>query len=100
MIFLFILLFFCVFFGANAYIYVRLIQVLPVLSTYTKILVGACMGIATCGVFLSIALHHNELPAVLSFGLFNVGAVWLVFLLYIVLALIVFDGIAWIGPYR
>ena len=103
MIYLFILLFLGVLFGANAYIYVRLIHTLPILSTAVKILIGVCMAIATCGVFLSIALRSSGLPAVLSRGLFQVGSVWLVFLLYMVLTLLVVDAIAWVGlriPYR
>ena len=103
MIYLFILLFLGVLFGANAYIYVRMIQALPALSTEAKVLIGVCMAIATCGVFLSIALRSGGLPAVLSRGLFQVGSVWLVFLLYMVLALLVTDAIAWMGlkiPYR
>ena len=103
MIYLFILLFLGVLFGANAYIYVRLIHTLPILSTAVKVLIGVCMAIATCGVFLSIALRSSGLPAVLSRGLFQVGSVWLVFLLYMVLTLLVVDAIAWVGlriPYR
>ncbi len=103
MIYLFILLFLGVLFGANAYVYVRMVQSLPALSMAAKILIGVCMAIATCGVFLSIALRSSELPAVLSRGLFQVGSVWLVFLLYMVLALLVADAVAWMGlkiPYR
>lgn len=103
MIYLFILLFLGVLFGANAYIFARIAQALPALPMAVKILIGVCMAIATCGVFLSIALRSSGLPAILSRGLFQVGSVWLVFLLYMVLALLVTDTIAWMGlkiPYR
>ena len=103
MIYLFILLFLGVLFGANAYIFARIAQALPALPMAVKILIGVCMAIATCGVFLSIALRSSGLPAMLSRGLFQVGSVWLVFLLYMVLALLVTDTIAWMGlkiPYR
>ena len=103
MIYLFILLFLGVLFGANAYIFARMVQALTALSMAVKVLIGVCMAIATCGVFLSIALRSSGLPAVLSRGLFQVGSVWLVFLLYMVLALLVVDVVAWIGlriPYR
>ena len=103
MIYLFILLFLGVLFGANAYIFARMAQALPALSTEAKVLIGVCMAIATCGVFFSIALRSGGLPAVLSRGLFQVSSVWLVFLLYMVLALLVTDAMAWMGlkiPYR
>lgn len=103
MIYLFILLFLGVLFGANAYIFARMAQALPALPMAAKLLIGVCMAIATCGVFLSIALRSSGLPAVLSRGLFLVGSVWLVFLLYMVLILLVADAVAWMGlriPYR
>ena len=103
MIYLFILLFLGVLFGANAYIFARMVQALTTLSTAAKVLTGVCMAIATCSVFLSIALRGSGLPAVLSRGLFQVGSVWLVFLLYMVLNLLVVDVVAWMGlriPYR
>ena len=103
MIYLFILLFLGVLFGANAYIFARMVQALTTLSTAAKVLTGVCMAIATCSMFLSIALRGSALPAVLSRGLFQVGSVWLVFLLYMVLALLVVDVVAWMGlriPYR
>ena len=103
MIYLFILLFLGVLFGANAYIFARMVQALPALPTAVKVLIGVCMAIAACGVFLSIALRSSGLPAALSRGLFQAGSVWLVFLLYMVLVLLVVDAVAWIGlriPYR
>ena len=103
MIYLFILLSLGVLFGANAYIFARMAQALPALPMAVKVLIGVCMAIATCGVFLSIALRNTGLPAVLSRGLFHTGSVWLVFLLYMVLILLVADVVAWVGlkiPYR
>lgn len=95
MFILVILLFLGVLFGANAYIYARLVQALPALPMMAKVLIGVCMGIATCGVFLSIALRGSALPAMLSRALFQVGSVWLVFLLYMVPALLVVDVLTW-----
>ena len=64
MIYLFILLFLGVLFGANAYIFARMAQALPALPMAVKVLISVCMAIATCGVFLSIALRSSGLPAV------------------------------------
>jgi len=90
-----LLLFLGVLFGANAYIFVRLVQALPTLPMVAKVLVGVCMGVATCSLFLSILLRGSTMPAALSRGLFQVGSVWLVFLLYMVIALFVVDVAAW-----
>lgn len=90
-----ILLFLGVLFGANAYIFVRLMQAVPMLPLIMKVSIGICMGVATCGLFFSIALRNSGLPMVLSRGLFQVGSVWLVFLLYMVLALLMVDVAAW-----
>ena len=98
-----ILLFLCVLLGANTYFFVRLVQSLPVSSMAAKVMICACIGIATCGVFLSIALRSSGLPALFSRGLFHLGSVWLLFLLYMVLTLLVVDAVAWMGlriPYR
>lgn len=93
---LILILFLGVLFGANAYIFVRLVQALPTLPMVAKVLVGVCMGVATCSLFLSMALRGSAMPAALSRGLFQVGSVWLVFLLYMVLALLLVDVAAWL----
>lgn len=90
-----LILFLGILFGANAYIFVRLIQALPALPISIKILIGICMAVATCGLFLSIALRSSGLPAAFSRGLFQMGSVWLVFLLYMVIALLVVDVASW-----
>ena len=103
MFILVLILFLGVLIGANVYIFIRLVQALPTLPMVAKVLVGVCMGVATCSLFLSMALRGSAMPAALSRGLFQVGSVWLVFLLYMVLTLLVVDAVAWIGlriPYR
>lgn len=90
-----LILFLGILFGANAYIFVRLVQALPALPISIKILIGICMAVATCGLFLSIALRSSGLPAAFSRGLFQMGSVWMVFLLYMVIALLVVDVASW-----
>lgn len=90
-----LILFLGILFGANTYIFVRLIQALPTLPMVVKVLVGVCMGVATCSLFLSMALRGSGLPAAFSRGLFQIGSVWLVFLLYMVIALLVVDVASW-----
>lgn len=96
MLILVIVFFTTILFGANAYIFVRLVQSLPTMPMSVRVLVAVCMAVATCGLFLSIALRGCALPSSLSRGLFQLGSVWLVFLLYMVLSLIVVDVAAWL----
>lgn len=94
--FVLVLLFFAaVLFSANSYIFVRLMQAIPSITLLNKILVGICMALATCSLFISMALRDSLLPAVLTRGLFQIGSVWLVFLLYMVLALLMVDVARW-----
>ena len=65
MFILILILFLGVLFGANAYIFVRLVQALPTLPMVAKVLVGVCMGVATCSLFLSMALRGSAMPAAL-----------------------------------
>lgn len=96
MLILVLLLFTAILFWANAYIFVRLVQTMPVLPSQARVLVAVIMAVATCGLFLSIALRGSALPAIFSRGLFQISSVWLVFLLYMVLSLLVVDVAAWL----
>ena len=76
----------------NIYIFVRALQTLSGLSLGWKVVFSLGYWLATLALVLSIfVLRHIEIPEVLSQGLFNIGSVWLVFTLYMVLALLVTD---------
>ena len=96
MLIVLLLLFGVILFGANAYIFIRLMQALPAMPTTIKVLTGVCMGMATCALFFSMVLRDSGLPAPFSRGLFLMGSVWLVFLLYMVFALLIVDVSAWL----
>ena len=76
----------------NIYIFVRALQTLSGLSLGWKVVFSLGYWLAALALVLSIfVLRHIEIPEVLSQGLFNIGSVWLVFTLYMVLALFVTD---------
>ena len=76
----------------NIYIFVRALQTLSGLSLGWKVVFSLGYWLAALALVLSIfVLRHIEIPEVLSQGLFNIGSVWLVFTLYMVLALLVTD---------
>ena len=76
----------------NIYIFVRALQTLSCLSLGWKVVFSIGYWLAALALVLSIfVLRHIEMPEVLSQGLFNIGSVWLVFTLYMVLALLVTD---------
>ena len=76
----------------NIYIFVRALQTLSGLSLGWKVVFSLGYWLAALALVLSIfVLRHIEMPEVLSQGLFNIGSVWLVFTLYMVLALLITD---------
>lgn len=77
--------------GANVYIYVRLFQAVPPVGTGVRIAVAAGLVLLSLTFIASMMLRHVELPAWLSQGLFRFGAVWLLFLLYMIPALVLTD---------
>lgn len=90
--FLYILLFVLLLMvGANVYIYVRLFQTLPPVGTGVRVAVGIGLFLLSLIFVASMMLRHSELPAWLSQGMFRFGAVWLLFLLYMIPALALTD---------
>lgn len=76
----------------NIYIFVRALQTLSCLPLGWKAVFSLGYWIAALALVLSIfVLRHVEIPEPLSQGLFTIGSVWLVFTLYMVLALLVTD---------
>ena len=76
---------------ATGYVCVRLQQALPPLPLVMRIaivLVLYALSLSFVAVFL---FRHFDMPDWLSKGISNVGSAWLVFLLYLVLALLVAD---------
>ena len=77
--------------AANAYIYIRALQMLATGSTLTKILFSIIFWAVALALFISIGLRDATLPATLAKAMFSIGSVWLVFTLYMTLTLLACD---------
>lgn len=75
----------------NIYIFIRALQAFSGIPTIGKLLFSACYWTAALSLVISMFARNVELPELLSKGLFSIGSVWLVFTLYMVLALLVTD---------
>ena len=84
--------------GGNAYIFVRALQQMSGAPMWVRVLFGAIYWLAAVSLFVAMGLRHSTLPATVSRTLFSVGSVWLVFTLYMVIALIVCDLAHWAAP--
>lgn len=81
----------CVYVGATAYIYLRLVQSLPTMPLTARIGLGVVVAFLAMAMFLAIGLRNVALPEVVHKFLFDAGSVWMVFMLYMTLSLIVAD---------
>ena len=75
----------------NVYIFVRAIQMLSGLSLAWKLPLSLGYWLAAFALVISLFSRNVEMPELLSRGLFSLGSVWLVFTLYMVLALLATD---------
>ena len=75
----------------NVYIFIRALQTLSGFSLGGKVVFSICYWLAAFALVISLFARNVEMPEVLARSLFNIGSVWLVFTLYMVLALLVTD---------
>lgn len=75
----------------NVYIFVRALQMLSGLSLGGKLALSLCYWLAAFSLVISLFARNIEMPEFLSRGLFSIGSAWLVFTLYMVLALLATD---------
>ena len=75
----------------NVYIFIRALQAISGLSLGWKLLMSVLYWMAAFALVISLFVRNVELPEMLSRGMFNIGSIWLVFTLYMVLALLVTD---------
>lgn len=77
--------------GGNGYLFWRVWQAMSGLPLWGKIVVTLIFWVSAFSLFASIGLREAQMPEELSRMMFRIGAVWMVFLLYMVLLLAVFD---------
>ena len=84
--------------GGNVYIFVRALQQMSGAPMWVRVLFGAIYWLAAVSLFVAMGLRHSALPATASRTLFGIGSAWMVFTLYMVIALIVCNLAHWAMP--
>ena len=74
--------------GANAYIFWRLLQALGALPIALRVVFGVLFWVAACGMFISFGMRNVAMPEFLHRTLHIVGTSWLLFTLYMAVALL------------
>ncbi|MBP3433154.1 MAG: metallophosphoesterase [Alistipes sp.] len=95
---LFPIIFLLVYLGANAYLAWRIFTALDMLPLWVRVAVVVAIVAMSLMLFAAIGLRNVALPESLMRAMFNIGSVWLVFLLYSILAITLFDIVHWVVP--
>lgn len=84
--------------GANGYIFWRMLQALHATPIAVRVVFGIVYWVAAFGMFLSFGMRDVAMPEMLHRVLHVVGTSWLVFTLYMFVALLLADLAHWIWP--
>ena len=87
-----------VYLGANAYLFWRVLALISGLPLALRISIGMAFWLAALMLFAAMALRNVDISEVVARTMFNIGSVWLVFLLYAVLLTLLFDLVHCIFP--
>lgn len=77
--------------GGNGYLFLRTLQAFAWLPLWGKLLLSLLFWAVAFALFGAIGLRESQLPDWVVRTLFEAGSVWMVFLLYMVMSLVVFD---------
>ena len=80
-----------VYLGANAYLFWRVLALISGLPFALRITIGVAFWLAALMLFAAMALRNVDISEVVARTMFNIGSVWLVFLLYAVMLTLLFD---------
>lgn len=84
--------------GGNIYIFIRALQQISGAPMVMRVLFGILYWVVAMALFASFALREMSVSASIGRVLFAIGSTWLVFTLYMVIALIVTDLAHWLWP--
>lgn len=88
-------MFFLIIMGAylagNIYIFIRLMQTLSGMALGVRIAASVTFWILALLLLISMFMRNIPIPTTIAKGMFSIGSAWLVFTLYMVLALLIFD---------
>lgn len=79
--------------GGNLYIYLRMFQAVATLHLTLRVVLSILFWIMAFALFAAIAMRDTTLPDFVQRAMFSVGSVWMVFVLYMVLATLVVDAL-------
>lgn len=77
--------------GANGYIFWRMLSALHLLPMGVRVAFGVLFWLAAIGMFLSLGLRNASMPEAIHRAIYLVGTSWLVFTLYMFVALLLAD---------
>ncbi len=80
----------------NTYIFVRALQTIGTAPTSVKIAFGIIFWLLSFQLFIVMALRHSNLPEFLPKIMFSIGSLWMIFVLYMTLALLATDIIKYL----
>ena len=80
-----------VYLAGNGYLFLRVWQAMNSMPVLCKVVVTVLFWIVAFSLFVGIGLRDAKIPDVMLKCMLRVGAVWMGFLLYMVLLLAVFD---------
>lgn len=84
--------------GGNIYLFVRSLQQMSGVPMVWKVIFGVLFWLLALSIFIAIGARNTDMPEAVARLLFQAGSVWMVFLLYMVLALIVVDMVHLVCP--
>lgn len=88
---LFFLLFFAAYVGGNIYIFLRALSLFSGAALWLKILFAVLFWLVAFSLVVALFARDAGLPEVVMNMLYRIGSAWLVFTLYMVLSLALFD---------
>ena len=80
-----------VYLSGNGYLFWKVWQTMSGTPLWSKVLISLLFWLVAFSLFASIGLRNVHVPDCLLRNLFQVGSIWIVFLLYMVLSLVVLD---------
>lgn len=95
---LFFLLFSAGYIGSNIYLYVRLMEQLAGMVSWLRTVVATLYWVVASIFIFSMVARNVDMPYPLSRALFWIGSVWLIFVLYMALALAMVDVVRHFVP--
>lgn len=87
-----------IYLAGNGYLYWRTLQAISGLPVWAKVTVSVLFWVAALSLFVALGMRELRVPEPVMKTMFTTGSVWMVFLLYSVLLLALFDMIKLFVP--